>query len=264
MMPPPDFLSTLPLELILTIAEDLPSVQDERNLTLTSRHLFTLLTPHLLSYALLDEPAFPGFVAAAEKGQLDSLRMFLRHDTQCNGKFLTPDLKVTALFWACSRGHNDAVKLLLDAGADPNHPVKSNGNCTALHEAVYAEDPALIRTLLGTGRVDANARDDDGWTPLHHAACCRSSEVIRLLVEVGNVDVDARDHKGETALYIACVTAGSYPAIARVLVELGADRGVRDAEGRTAEEALEYSILMRLGNDHLRWRRCLEILREGC
>ena len=261
-IPSPDLLSTLPIELILQIAECLPSVQDERDLMLTSRRLFTILTAHILRHALSSEPAFPGFVSAAEQGQLDSLRMFLRRDVESRGEFLTHELKAIALFWACSRGRREAVDLLLAAGADPNYPIEFNLNGTALHEAVYSEDLRIVRALLDTGVVDANRADDNGWTALHHAAT-QSADMIRLLVEVAEADVDARESSGQTPLYIARVAVRCFPAVARVLVELGADPGVRDATGRTAQEALEYLMLSRPAKDDWRWRECLKILKEA-
>ena len=61
----------------------------------------------------------------------------------------------------------DAVRLLLEAGADPNAMVAATGN-TALHEAVRLRKPDVIRVLAAAGAA-LDARNRDGLTPLELA-----------------------------------------------------------------------------------------------
>lgn len=70
---------------------------------------------------------------------------------------------VTPLSNAALMGFTDAAKLLIDKGADPNHPVDVNG--LALASAVYSKKPELCRLLLDAG-AQVNAKDRDGKTAL--------------------------------------------------------------------------------------------------
>jgi ankyrin repeat protein len=86
------------------------------------------------------------------------------------------------------------MRLLLDAGADPNARPASGGppalyGVTGLHDA-----PALARMLL-----EAGANPTDGES-LHHAAEQFHEECLELLLAFGG-DVDARGDWGNTPLY---------------------------------------------------------------
>ena len=67
--------------------------------------------------------------------------------------------KLTALLWACVNGHEDCVRLLLDAKANPNAR-KDNGR-TPLHVASVFGSAACVKPLL-EAKADVNAKDDDG------------------------------------------------------------------------------------------------------
>ncbi len=54
---------------------------------------------------------------------------------------------------------------------------------------------AVIKLLLGTGKVDVDARDEYGWTALSWAAESGHEAVLKQLLGTGKVDVDARDDK---------------------------------------------------------------------
>ena len=73
------------------------------------------------------------------------------------GKMATP-LTVAARY-----GKTDAVKLLLERGADPN--MTDGWNDTPLHNAVINWEKDCVRLLLDRG-ADPNIRDEDGKTPL--------------------------------------------------------------------------------------------------
>jgi ankyrin repeat protein len=119
--------------------------------------------------------------------------------------------------FAASRGHARVVEYLHHATRDPGR---------ALAAAADAAQPVVVRLLLQRGvPPDAEALVD--------AARSDSAEVVSLLVDAG-LPVDARNAAGYTALH--CAAALGHEDLARDLLTLGADRGVRDRDGRTAGE----------------------------
>ena len=80
----------------------------------------------------------------------------------------TNPMKNTPLCAAIAgKGDQDVVRLLLDAGADPNF--RAATGVTALHLAASRGADALVHQLLERG-ADAAARMDDGTTPAGIAA----------------------------------------------------------------------------------------------
>ena len=92
----------------------------------------------------------------------------------------------------------EAVKLLLERFG-PN--VVDSWGHTPLHYVAWRGHVDAIKLLLENG-ADPNVRDVNGWTPLHYAAkYCRLEEAI-LLLDWG-ADPNARDDSGKTPLHYA-------------------------------------------------------------
>ena len=142
------------------------------------------------------------------------------------------DLKVrdrrdnTPLIYAAAFGSVDAVRRLLDRGADVN--TKNSFDATAL---VYAAgNEAKARLLMAHG-ADVNARTRQGRTALMIAAACDGcSAVVKLLLEKG-ADVKAKDSGGSTALELAA--SGGDSESVRLLLAAGADARNRSQSGMT-------------------------------
>lgn len=125
-------------------------------------------------------------------------------------------------------GYADAVKVLLDSGADVN--AKDEGGWTALFWATFAQRRAVVRILLEKG-ADANSKNKYEDTPLIRAAYAGDTEMVRTLLEF-KAEVNARDNLGRTAL-MESARQGHTDAV-RVLMETGADAKAKDRDGETA------------------------------
>ncbi|XP_037646230.1 ankyrin repeat domain-containing protein 50 [Sebastes umbrosus] len=141
----------------------------------------------------------------------------------------------TALRSAAWGGHGEAVRLLLDAGADVDG-CDAEGR-TALRAAAWGGHEEIVLTLLDYGaRVDK--ADSKGRTPLIAAAYMGHHEAVEILLD-HNAEVNLADGDGRTALSVAalCVptVAGvkGYGEVASLLLERRADPGHRDHDGMT-------------------------------
>ena len=124
----------------------------------------------------------------------------------------------TPLMWAAAEGHGDAMKVLIEAGADvnarssiivwerqrteePRDKWLPPGGLTPLLFAARDGKVDSVRVLLDA-RADINLVDPDRHTPLILALNNGHYDVAGLLIERG-ADVNVEDKVGQTALYAA-------------------------------------------------------------
>lgn len=149
----------------------------------------------------------PLAVWATHYGDVSALRQLMAHG-------VTPDPQA-ALNGAAFHGHWQLTAFMIECGADPSLPVAETGE-TPLHAALCRHESVahdrVIRVLLDAGadpnratiagvETDCYMRDTltRGETPLHRAAVCALPETIEALIAAG-ATVDARDILGETPL----------------------------------------------------------------
>jgi uncharacterized protein len=105
---------------------------------------------------------------------------------------------------------------------------------TPLHYAAFFGGPEAVRVLLDAGaQPDADADNPMRVRPLHSAAAARDVESARLLLEAGATP-DVRQQGGFTALHAAAHHDDA--ALAALLLRHGADPGLRTDAGADARE----------------------------
>ena len=136
----------------------------------------------------------------------------------------------TALWWATSRGANDAVSLLLHYGADPNilpWPESSS----PLQEATNSGNHVITKLLFEAGTKMENP-PFDGYTALHGIAFRHDSRKIAKLLHRYGADINAQAKWGETALMLALAMGNT--GVAAYLIEQKARVNQLQNEGANA------------------------------
>ena len=170
----------------------------------------------------------------------------------------------TALGIAAGLGHTETVRVLLEAGADPEK--RDSGRRTPLMRAMEGghvetaealldadagvegedfeesvataasnNDVVMLNLLMNLG-IGVSIRSEVSVTALMEAASEGALDVISVLIESGT-DMDAqrvgrRGEETETALILACQR--NRVDVVRLLLESGADPNIRTSRGRTA------------------------------
>jgi ankyrin repeat protein len=159
-------------------------------------------------------------------GDVSAMRYLLQ-----NGASLHSLGELYGLNTAAYHGHWKLCRFLIDQGANVNRPDAETGE-TPLHSAVSKSDlkyNTVLRVLLDAGanpncatkpsvETGAFMRDcrTKGETPLHRAAAFCNEEAIQMLLDAG-AKVDARDMNGETPLSWASWYGRSVPVLRKLL-----------------------------------------------
>ncbi|HEY7387463.1 MAG TPA: ankyrin repeat domain-containing protein [Bryobacteraceae bacterium] len=163
------------------------------------------------------------FYSAIRQNNLAQLKTLLdqKAPDQKADANVADDRGITPLMYAAEIGSIEAMRLLIDRGADVNR--QNALGSTALMWSV--SDPAKVRLLLDHGaQVNLTARS--GRTALIVAAFTNpSAEVVRLLLAKG-AKVDVMDQRHVTPLNAA--TFGNDIETVRLLLEAGADINTPD------------------------------------
>jgi ankyrin repeat protein len=141
------------------------------------------------------------------------------------------------------------ARLLLDRGADPD--AVAPGGATPLTAAAYRRSLEVVKLLLERGaKVDAPRQDGTRRTALYMAVAGQGGDeagtvaVVDALLERGaKIDVrvvDWNSTEGWTPL-LAAAKSGSW-AVARHLVERGADIEARSQAGTVLDERMRFGI----------------------
>ena len=132
---------------------------------------------------------------------------------------------------ASMSGDLDAVSLLLSRGAKANPRPNPSGD-SPISEAITFGRADVVRALIRAGaKVDLVERT--GVNLLHWATITNRADVIPELAKAG-VDINAIDEYGFTPLMYAATIDFGDTATLDALLAAGADRAIRNGQGRTA------------------------------
>ncbi len=171
--------------------------------------------------------AVEAFIKTILLGDVDAATRIIQIDpTLARGFFRRSRLYTPGVFhWICvgdtllhlaAAGHQvKIVRLLLDAGADPN-AAGNRRRSTPLHYAAegFITGPAwdstqqvqTIQCLLRQG-ARLGLQDMNGATPLHRAVRTRCAAAVRLLLQAG-ADPTTGNKPGSTPFHLAAQTTG--------------------------------------------------------
>ena len=134
---------------------------------------------------LPDRRGITPLMYAAEVGSVDAMRVLIDHGADVNAQ---NDFGSTALMWSVP--DPSKVRLLLDHGAQVNLVAKSGR--TALIIAAFTNPSAeVVRLLLAKG-AKVDVMDLRHVTPLNAATFGNDTETVRLLLDAG-ADIDTPD-----------------------------------------------------------------------
>ena len=119
---------------------------------------------------------------AAAAGHVDRLTQLLDDDPDLVNTWSSDGFAPLHLASFFSRG--DAVRLLLDRGADVGAVARNDMKVQPLHSAVAAQSTEIVAALLVAG-ADPNARQQDDFTPMMAAEQHENTDLVRLLLDHG-------------------------------------------------------------------------------
>ena len=187
--------------------------------------------------------------AVSEEGGLETAAILIDAGVAVNAQGVEGNGD-TALIRAVKGKNLDAVRMLLDANADPNLQNRK-GNTALIVAADQFDAPTveLVGLLLDAG-ADPNLQNEEGTTALMRAAHHGYIDVVRMLLDAGaNPNFQDGDERiaGHTALGNATRQISDryddwmyesgptrdVPGVVMMLLEAGADPNVSDEQGIT-------------------------------
>jgi ankyrin repeat protein len=136
-------------------------------------------------------------------------------------EFVEPHAPLVA---AARNNDAQAVRALLEASPRADANEKSADGTSALHWAVYNNNPDLVERLIAAG-ASVKTKNEFGSSPMSEAAVVGNVQVLQKLLAAG-ADVESVNADGQTALMIVART--SNVEAARLLLRRGAKVNARE------------------------------------
>ncbi|KAI9776294.1 MAG: hypothetical protein M1839_000454 [Geoglossum umbratile] len=199
----------------------------------------------------IEGPRQSALTIAARKRNVGLMQLLLNMGCHVEGQNI---LGYGPLFTAISKGHEEAVRLLMEHGADPTRKIcgdtpfdlaamlghegivrlliphvktVENSNfilCDALEKAARRGQEGVVRLLITAGTcVRPGTHHRLSYQPLSDAVYLQNVAMVRLLIEAG-ADLEERNESNLTPLQ--CANALHHEVIANLLREAGANLNV--------------------------------------
>jgi ankyrin repeat protein len=166
-----------------------------------------------LARFLADRQVILSIFEAAATGKTERIQRLMAKEPELVNAYAEDGSQPLGL--AAYFGQEQAVRVLVEAGADVQTPARNALGVAPLGSAVAGRNASITRLLLQAG-ADPNFRERGGYTPLHVAAHNGDVEILRSLLVAG-AEIHAQNEDGKTALDMA--EAAGHEAAARVLRE---------------------------------------------
>lgn len=216
-----------------------PLMNAAENGTVATLELLTAAADNDDAYLnAMSKTGFTALIIAAAHGHADAVRHLIQAGANVEA---TADSAVTALMFASASNHIEVMKVLMEDG-NCNIEARHHNGGTALLEAATGGASKALRLLIEHGAV-ADIVDSDGVTPLMAVASFGSTEGQNLILDALKAKLSAEDlvaHINSFSLSggstIMFATAGGHLENAKQLLALGADA---KAIARATPEYLE-------------------------
>ncbi len=159
---------------------------------------FRRYTEHELKSYRQDRQITYALHQASSSGDVNALKALLDKGAYVN----TVSEGYSPLFLAIHDGHTEAVRLLLERGANPNLTDINSGHRAALHFASEYNRTEIAKILLVHGADLHRKTKYTGETPLVMAVVRRHFELAEMLLEKG-ANINDQNAEGNTALHVA-------------------------------------------------------------
>jgi uncharacterized protein len=188
-------------DVVQELVEFRPELAEQRNEAGLSPVLHALYNGKgdVAEVLLNANPALDVFDAAAT-GRTRGMEELLDNEPDLVGSW-SPD-GFTALHYAAFFGQEEAARILLERGAEVEVVARNESiRVTPLHSAAAGSHAAIVKLLVEAG-ADPNAAQDGGFTPLHSAAQNDDRTSSEALLAAG-ADPSLASDDGKTAAELA-------------------------------------------------------------
>lgn len=168
------------------------------------------------------------------KGRIDHVKRLIKAGADVN--FVTPD-KRSVLHAAIEADNAEIITILLAAGANPM--VQAGNGATPLHDAVWSRRKESVRALLPAYK-DVNFSPDGrhNGIPIGLAIGRNFPDVVQLFIDAG---MNLSDPKLPNQPLVHAAQDGRRE-IVEMLLKAGADKNIRNRDGKTAKDVAKDSV----------------------